>query len=462
MANLKNYKFSEICAIFDEAIRSIPGYESYNPQKEIKANIHYDLTMQNVALRLNECMLTKGKKKKSERLDELYFSKLNKKPKKNAVATSIVLTLPKDYIKNKDLGITNEEYIALEKFYETDDGKKDTEYKYTNQDRILVESAKDKLMKITYTDEERKKIIKFFEASIISLEKIIGINDSDILYSIIHFDESFPHMHMAFLPMQYGEELSQMVHNIEQINMREKIDNKIQEYRAQGIDAQVYEEKSNGRIVTNFYGFRHYIPRDDERPFGCSVKRLKKAQLHNLNKDLEKELKSYGIEAKLSTGRGKEFTVTKKEKIDRREGIATEISFLELKNRKINYENEIKEQKLKISDNETKIHKLEVECQELLSKRKKTMEENERLINERRNLYLANLKLKRKLKNIEEKIRTYIEPILNLLDKINWYLACQKDKKKLAEEINFAYKNLSDTLNIEEVNNYDEQEKEYF
>ena len=87
MPNLKNYKLSEICSIFDEAIRSIPGYESYDPQKEVKANIHYDLTHQNVALRLNECMLTKGKKKKSGRLDEFYLSKLGKKPRKNAVAT---------------------------------------------------------------------------------------------------------------------------------------------------------------------------------------------------------------------------------------------------------------------------------------------------------------------------------------------------------------------------------------
>lgn len=453
MPNLKNYKLSEICSIFDEAIRSIPGYESYDPQKEVKANIHYDLTHQNVALRLNECMLTKGKKKKSGRLDEFYLSKLGKKPRKNAVATSIVLTLPKDYIKEKDFGITEEEYIALEKYYETDDGKNDPEHKYTDHDRILVASAKDKLSKIQFSDDQREKIIKFFEASVVSLEKIFGIKDSDVLYSITHFDESFPHMHMAFLPMQYGEELSQMVHNINKVGMREKVYSKIEEYKAKGIDAQIYEEKSNGKIVTNFYGLRQYKPKDDEMPFGCSIKRFKKAQLHNLNQDLEKELKNYGIEANISTGRGKEFDVYKKGKRERREEIANEIALSELTNIKIKYEKQIEaqaaiieQQDMIIDANELQINNLEKRNRELLEQNQQIHDKVEHLLNENRNLVSINLRLKKKYKKLVEEIKIIIQPILNLLEGLNWHLVNTKEKKKLAEEISIAYGQLNNNL----------------
>lgn len=453
MPNIKNYKLSEICSIFDEAIRSIPGYESYDPQKEVKANIHYDLTHQNVALRLNECMLTKGKKKKSGRLDEFYISKLGKKPRKNAVATSIVLTLPKDYIKEKDFGITEEEYIALEKYYETDAGKNDPEHKYTDHDRILVASAKDKLSKIQFNNEEREKIIKFFEASVVSLEKIFGIKDSDVLYSITHFDESFPHMHMAFLPMQYGDELNQMVHNNNQVGMKERINKKIEEYKSEGIDAQVYEERTNGKIVTYFYGLRHYTPKEDEKPFGCSIKRFKKAQLHTLNKDLEKELKSYGIEANISTGRGKEFDVSKKGKRERQEEIANEIAFSELINMKEKYEKQIEaqadiivQQNMTIDANELQITNLKKNNRELLEQNQQIHDKVEKLLNENRNLVSINLRLRRKYKKLVEEIKIIIQPILNILVGLNWHLANTKEKKKLAEEINLAYEQLNDTL----------------
>lgn len=453
MPNIKNYKLSEICSIFDEAIRSIPGYESYDPQKEVKANIHYDLTHQNVALRVNECMLTKGKKKKSGRLDEFYLSKLGKKPRKNAVATSIVLTLPKDYIKDKDFGITEEEYIALEKYYETEDGKNDPEHKYTDHDRILVASAKDKLSKIQFNNEEREKIIKFFEASVVSLEKIFGIKDSDVLYSITHFDESFPHMHMAFLPMQYGDELNQMVHNNNQVGMKERINKKIEEYKSEGIDAQVYEERTNGKIVTYFYGLRQYKPKDDEMPFGCSIKRFKKAQLHNLNQDLEKELKNYGIEANISTGRGKEFDVYKKGKRERREEIANEIALSELTNIKIKYEKQIEaqaaiieQQDMIIDANELQINNLEKRNGELLEQNQQIHDKVEHLLIENRDLVSINLRLKRKLKKLVETIKIYIQPIIYLLEKINWNLANNKEKNKLSEEISIAYEQLNNTL----------------
>ena len=50
MPNLKQYGYGEIMALFDEAVRTIPGYDRYNPDKEVKALIDYENTKDNYAM----------------------------------------------------------------------------------------------------------------------------------------------------------------------------------------------------------------------------------------------------------------------------------------------------------------------------------------------------------------------------------------------------------------------------
>lgn len=247
--------------------------------------------------------------------------------------------------------------------------------------------------------------------------------------------------------------------------MREQINTKIEEYKTKGIDAQIYQEKSNGKIVTNFYGLRKYIPKDDEKPFGCSIKRFKKAQLHSLNQDLENELKSYEIEANISTGRGKEFVVSKKVKRERREEIANEIALSELTNLKKKYERQIEaqadiieHQNMTMEANELQITNLKKNNRELLEQNQQIHDKVEKLLNENRNLISINLRLKRKYKKLVEEIKIIIQPILNILDGLNWYVANTKERKKLAEEINLAYVQLNDTL--EELDDLDRTYRE--
>lgn len=147
MPNLKTYSLSQICGLFDEAIRTIPGYDKYDPTYEPKALINYDKTKDNYALYINPCMLhKKGERNKSQKIINLIQEKTGKTPRKDCVACSLIVTLPSSY-----------------------EGDPRT----------------------------------FFEASVNTLCTICGIKKEDILYACVHMDESQPHLHFAFLPMAY-------------------------------------------------------------------------------------------------------------------------------------------------------------------------------------------------------------------------------------------------------------------
>lgn len=147
MPDLKTYSLSKICGLFDEAIRTIPGYASYDPTYEPRALIDYEKTKDNFALCINPCMRhKKGEKNKSRKIEALIKEKTGKTPRKDAVACSIILTMPEGY----------EGDVRL-----------------------------------------------FFEAGMKALCITCGIKEEDILYACVHMDESQPHLHFAFLPMAY-------------------------------------------------------------------------------------------------------------------------------------------------------------------------------------------------------------------------------------------------------------------
>lgn len=305
MPNLRQYSYGGIMANFDEAVRTIPGYDRYDPNKEVKALIDYERTKNNYAIEINDCMILRGKQyeKKSQFIEELVTERLGKAPRKDATACSIVFTLPRDYHAGHDFGLTEEEYTALQKSYEENDGMADDAH-----ERALFLSAREKLTHLEWSDEEKEKIREYFEKAVPSLCKTCGIKREDVLYAVVHVDESMPHLHFAFLPMQYGREA------YEEAKTRAAAQGKdvatLKAIEADGVKIPIYRERNKaGQAVEKFSGLTCYEPRADERPFGCGSKRFKKGFLHELNGLLEGEMRARGITTQIATGKGQEFRV---------------------------------------------------------------------------------------------------------------------------------------------------------
>lgn len=305
MPNLRQYSYGGIVANFDEAVRTIPGYDRYDPNKEVKALIDYERTKNNYAIEINDCMILHGKQyeKKSQFIEELVTERLGKAPRKDATACSIVFTLPRDYLAGHDFGLTEEEYTALQKSFEDNDGMPDDAH-----ERALFLSAREKLTHVEWSDEEKEKIREYFETAVPSLCKVCRIRREDVLYAVVHVDESMPHLHFAFLPMQYGREA------YEEAKARAAAQGKdvatLKSIEADGVKIPIYRERNKaGQAVEKFSGMTCYEPGAEERPFGCGSKRFKKGFLHELNGLLEGEMRARGIAMRIATGKGQTFRV---------------------------------------------------------------------------------------------------------------------------------------------------------
>lgn len=318
MPSFKTYNYPTIMSLFGEAVREIPGYDQYNPEKEVKALIDYDSTVDNVALVVNDCMLLKGKqyKKKTQFIEEKYSSLLGKNPRKDAAACSIVFTLPKNYIQCHDYGLSKEENTAWQNYDETD--KKHTA-ELDSHEMDVLNSVKKKLCHIQWSDEEKEKIKEYFSKSVHSLCKICGIKEADILYAVVHMDESFPHLHFTFMPMEYGKDIYNAAKE-DAIKHGEDMST-LKSYTYNGNTVKFYREIIKCKQVEKFHGLTMYDPTEEEHPCGCGIKRFKKDFLHSLNMNLEKEMHLLGIETKISTGKGQKFRVNEHSKALREEQV---------------------------------------------------------------------------------------------------------------------------------------------
>lgn len=101
----------------------------------------------------------------------------------------IIGTLPRDYLKT-DYGITDDEYAAVVSHIGNGEKMESPEYK----------SAMSKIKDYKYSDEEKAKIKEFFTVFLKAWQNISGIRDEDILFSQVHMDETFPHIHTAAFP----------------------------------------------------------------------------------------------------------------------------------------------------------------------------------------------------------------------------------------------------------------------
>ena len=321
MPNMKWYSASGIMAVFSEAIRKIPGYNEYTADKEVKANIDLSKTKDNIAIAINPCMVTRGKhwKKDSQGIADRYKSLTGKTMRKDAALGSIIFTLPRSYLAKHDVRLSEAEYTALQKYNEADDGHAGL---LNDHDRELAEAAIEKLTHIEWSDAEKASIKEYFEKAADALCTVCGIKQNDVLYAVVHMDESYPHMHFAFQPMEYG---------------KATFDAAVEKYHTDIVTSGQKKTKGTPTVTINnitvpiykgekWIGLTGYTPQKDEKPSGCGRERFKMRFLQCLNKALEEEMMKRGIETQIATGKGQRFRVNELQKDMRREMTAAAIT----------------------------------------------------------------------------------------------------------------------------------------
>lgn len=111
--------------------------------------------------------------------------------KQKSKAVGAIISLPRDYLKI-DYGLTDEEYIAIAQQIES--GKKDE-----SKSQHYINAIK-KMTQYNYNEDELELIKEFFDAALTQWQKNAGIRDEDMLYAVVHLDESWPHLHICALP----------------------------------------------------------------------------------------------------------------------------------------------------------------------------------------------------------------------------------------------------------------------
>lgn len=191
--NIKTITYAKVDALFYEAMRiNLKG--RCEARREGQALIKVSHTHLNRVLIQHPCMNPSNyyQHNRGEGIAQYHKSVTGKYPRMNgseqqqSKAIGIITTLPRDYIK-KNIQLTDDEYEYLisEKF---------------NSNTELGKRIDEKLSVEEWTDEEIHNITNFFQINMECILAECGVRTDDVLYSVIHFDETFPHMHLVFLP----------------------------------------------------------------------------------------------------------------------------------------------------------------------------------------------------------------------------------------------------------------------
>lgn len=194
-----SYRVAEAC--FYEVMRIIKGPASdWSVAKEGNALINPERTADNYELvphheALNPANI--GKEERGKAIAAYHkavtgrSARMNGQEKQLSKAVGLIVSLPRTYL-TIDYGLTEEEYAAIAHRIECD-GKEEP-------DSFYYKSAMKKIRDYRYSEEEKKKIREFFEVAFESWLIVAGIRRQDVLYAVVHMDESFPHLHIMALP----------------------------------------------------------------------------------------------------------------------------------------------------------------------------------------------------------------------------------------------------------------------
>ncbi len=174
-------------------------------------------------------------------------ARMNGQEKQLSKAVGLIVSLPRTYL-TIDYGLTEAEYAAIAHKIERDGKEEPNSYYY--------KSAMKKIQDYRYSEEEKKMIREFFEAAFESWLIVAGIRCQDVLFAVVHMDESFPHLHIMALPTFIKENgevtFSADKYNYKRTHYYDTLHTKmIQEMAQRGIDASGLV---NG--VTKGKGFR--------------------------------------------------------------------------------------------------------------------------------------------------------------------------------------------------------------
>lgn len=194
-----NMTYKQVETAFYEAMRVIKKKTSeWSKEKEGNALIDPARTCDNFEIVPHHLILDPSnvnKRNRGKALAEHHrevtgrYARMQGEEKSLSKCACIIGTLPRDYLKT-DYGITDDEYAAVVSHIGNGEKKESPEYK----------SVMSKIKDYKYSDEEKAKIKEFFTVFLKAWQNISGIRDEDILFSQVHMDETFPHIHTAAFP----------------------------------------------------------------------------------------------------------------------------------------------------------------------------------------------------------------------------------------------------------------------
>lgn len=448
MPNQRNVSLSEGCKRYDEAIRAIPKY-LYNAEKEPNALLDPALDKLNGVYYINPCMgHKKGARHISKKLEAFYKQKTNKDAKTNTQICTAIVTMPKDFIM-AHYDLEEKEYVLLDKYFQ--------EKEIDSDELLLVKAIKEKLVHIRWTKEELDEIHMFFKAAQKAYCIAAGIKgckvtyaldengkprkdkngrkivvsedytDSDILWSISHVSESWPHLHLGFLPMSYVQD-TKKAEKYEQDKSERNA--KIEELVASGMSQK--EAIALHPAVPKPFAMNGDLDREidmNEKATGCTVKRFNKGYLYKLNATLERRMAEEGFAVHIANGAGGKFDVQKQKREKRFEQSTDEKAFkalllekekLEKKNSQLNQENvHLKEKTATVS------------CRLLVLQDELDEKQNEI---SRKDECIA--QLQDYIKSLNEELMNLLEKVRTILPRIISKFLTQWEKAKTISEMN--------------------------
>lgn len=195
----ENMTYKQVETAFYEAMRTIKKKTTeWSNEKEGNALIDPTRTCDNFEIVPHHLILDPtnvNRRNRGKALAEHHrevtgrSARMQGEEKQQSKCACIIATLPRDYL-HIDYGITDAEYLAVINYIGIGEKIESPQYK----------SAMSKIKDYKYSDEEKAKIKEFFTVFFEAWKTISRIRDEDVLYSIVHMDETFPHIHMAAFP----------------------------------------------------------------------------------------------------------------------------------------------------------------------------------------------------------------------------------------------------------------------
>ena len=196
----KNYTFAQAEACYYETVRINKGSSSeWSTEREGNALIDIKRTPENYELIPHHKVLNPshfGEAGRGQGIAELYkertgrTARMNGSDEQKSKAVGCIITLPRDYLEI-DYNLSEEEYATIARHVEEDDNKEAKAYI----------TAIDKIQNYIFNEDEKEKIKEFFTVALAAWMKVADVREEDILYAVVHMDESFPHLHIMCLPV---------------------------------------------------------------------------------------------------------------------------------------------------------------------------------------------------------------------------------------------------------------------